>query len=51
VPAARRCARIVGVERSADVLRTARRHFGLDALGVEVAHADTRDCLARTTTR
>jgi spermidine synthase len=36
-------ARIVGGERSAEVLRAARRHFGLDALGVEVVHADARD--------
>lgn len=40
-------ARIVGVERSAGVLRAARRHFGLDALGVEIVHADARDYLAR----
>jgi SAM-dependent methyltransferase len=41
-------ARIVGVERSASVLRAARRHFDLDALGVEVVHADARDYLARS---
>jgi spermidine synthase len=41
-------ARIAGVERSAEVLRAARRHFGLDALGVEVVHADARDYLARS---
>jgi spermidine synthase len=40
-------ARIVGVERSAEVLRAARRHFDLDALRVEVVHADARDYLAR----
>jgi spermidine synthase len=40
-------ARIVGVERSADVLRAAHRHFGLGALGVEVVQADARDYLAR----
>jgi len=33
-------ARIVGVERNADVVRAARRHLGLDALGVEVVVAD-----------
>jgi spermidine synthase len=41
-------ARIVGVERSPEVLRAARRHFGLDALGVEVVQADARDYLARS---
>jgi spermidine synthase len=33
-------ARIVGVERDRDVLRLARRHFGLDALRVEVVEDD-----------
>src|SRR5215470_3959084 len=41
-------ARIVGVERSAGVLRAARRHFDLDAVGVEIVHADARDYLARS---
>ena len=33
-------ARIVGVERDREVLRLARRHFGLDGLGVEVVTDD-----------
>lgn len=33
-------ATIVGVDRDADVLRVARREFGIDALGVEFAVAD-----------
>lgn len=33
-------ARIVGIERDHDVLRLARRHFGLDRLGVEVVTDD-----------
>jgi len=33
-------ARIVGVERSREVVRAARRHLGLDGLGVEVVVAD-----------
>ena len=33
-------ARIVGVEFSAEVLAAARSHFDLDAIGVEVVHAD-----------
>lgn len=41
-------ARIVGVERDREVLRTARRRFGLSALGVEVVVADARAWLART---
>ncbi|HEX5067400.1 MAG TPA: fused MFS/spermidine synthase [Myxococcota bacterium] len=41
-------ARIVGVERSREVLRAARRHFDLDALGVEVVHADAREYLAQS---
>ncbi|HVH17300.1 MAG TPA: fused MFS/spermidine synthase [Myxococcota bacterium] len=41
-------ARIVGVERSAEVLRAARRHFDLDALGVEIVHADAREYLAES---
>jgi spermidine synthase len=40
-------ARIVGVERSAEVLRAAHRHFGLGALGLEIVQADARDYLAR----
>ena len=44
-------ARIVGVERSAGVLRAARRHFDLDALGVEIVHADAREYLARSRAR
>ena len=33
-------ARIVGVEKSREVVRAARRHLGMDALGVEVVVAD-----------
>ena len=40
-------AKIVGVERSGDVLREARRHLDLDALGVEIVQGDARDYLAR----
>jgi len=40
-------ATIVGVERDAGVLRAARRHFGLDALDLEVVRADAREFLAR----
>jgi SAM-dependent methyltransferase len=40
-------ARIVGVEMSPEVVRAARRHFGLDALGVEVVLADARTYLER----
>ena len=36
-------ARIVGVELDREVLRAARRHFDLDALGVEVVNADARE--------
>ncbi len=36
---------VVGVELDAEVLRTARRWLGLDALGVEVVRADARDFL------
>ncbi len=36
-------ARIVGVERDPDVVRVARRAFGLDEIGVEVIRADARD--------
>ena len=39
-------ARIVGVERSADVVRMARRHLDLDALGLEVVIDDARAFLA-----
>ena len=41
-------ARIVGVEASAEVIRAARRHFELDALGVDVVHDDARRFLGRT---
>jgi SAM-dependent methyltransferase len=44
-------ARIVGVEWSAEVLRAARRHMGLDALGIECVRADARDYLARVRRR
>ena len=44
-------AHIVGVEASAEVLRAARRHFGLDELGVEVVCDDARRFLARTRRR
>ena len=44
-------ARIVGVERDAEVLRAARRWFGLDALGLEAVEADARRYLARTRRR
>jgi len=44
-------ARIVGVERSAGVLRAARRHFDLDAVGVEIVHADAREYLAQSRAR
>ncbi len=40
-------ARIVGVERDAGVLRAARRHFDLGALGLEIVQADAREFLAR----
>jgi spermidine synthase len=40
-------ARIDGAEWSGDVLRAARRHIELDALGVQVVHADAREYLAR----
>ena len=41
-------ARIVGVERSSDVLEAARQHFDLDDLGVEVVHADAYAYLRRS---
>ncbi|MGH0029753.1 MAG: spermidine synthase [Myxococcota bacterium] len=41
-------ARIVGIERSAEVIRAARRWFDLDALGVDVHCADARRFLARS---
>src|SRR5262245_44088647 len=44
-------ARIVGVERSAEVVRAARRHLGLDRLGVEVVVADARTYLERARAR
>jgi spermidine synthase len=40
-------ARIVGVEIDREVVRAARRWFGLDALGVEVVRADALQFLAR----
>jgi spermidine synthase len=40
-------AEIVGVERECEVLRLARRHFGLDHLGVELRAEDARGYLAR----
>lgn len=40
-------ARIVGVERSVEVIRAARRWFDLDRLGVEVVHEDAQRYLAR----
>ena len=44
-------ARIVGVERSAEVIRAARRWFDLDALGVEVVRDDARRFLQRSRRR
>jgi spermidine synthase len=41
-------ARIVGVERSAEVIRAARRWFDLDALDVEVIREDARHFLTRS---
>lgn len=41
-------ARIVGVERSAEVIRAARRWFDLESLGVEVVHEDARRFLGRS---
>ena len=38
---------IVGVERDAEVLRLARRHFGLDRLGVELVRGDALAYLRR----
>jgi spermidine synthase len=40
-------AEIVGVERDREVLRLARRHFGLDHVGVELRAQDARGYLAR----
>ena len=40
-------AEIVGVEYDARVLRLARRHFGLDALGLEIVVEDALDYLTR----
>lgn len=40
-------AEMVGVELDADVLRMARRHFGLDALGIEVIAGDALRYLRR----
>jgi len=40
-------ARIVGVERSLEVIRAARRWFDLDALEVDVVHDDAQRYLAR----
>jgi len=44
-------AAIVGVEYDGAVLRAARRHFGLDALGLEVVTGDARAYLERTRRR
>ena len=44
-------ARIVGVEFSAEVLAAARSHFDLDAIGVEVVHADAHAFLRRSRAR
>jgi spermidine synthase len=41
-------ARIVGVERSAEVIRAARRWFDLDSLDLEVVHEDARRYLGRS---
>jgi spermidine synthase len=40
-------AEIVGVERDAEVLRLARRHFGLDRIGLELVVADALAYLKR----
>jgi len=40
-------AEIVGIERDREVLRLARRHFGLDRVGVELCAEDARGYLAR----
>ena len=44
-------ARIVGVELSAEVLAAARKHFDLDAIGVEVVHGDAHAFLRRSRAR
>jgi spermidine synthase len=44
-------ARIVGVEIDPEVVRLAREHFELDALGVEVVQADASAFLARSRER
>ena len=44
-------ARIVGVEFSAEVLAAARKHFDLDAIGVEVVHGDAHAFLRRSRAR
>jgi spermidine synthase len=44
-------ARIVGVERDPEVVRAARRWFGLDALGLEVVQGDARSYLERSRRR
>ena len=44
-------AEIVGVEKSDEVLRAARRHLDLDQLGVEVVQADAREYLVRSRRR
>jgi len=44
-------ATIVGIEHDRDVLRAARRHFGLDRLGVELRAVDARDYLDAETRR
>lgn len=40
-------ARLVGVDRDREVLRAARRHFGMDALGIEVVADDAFRYLRR----
>ena len=40
-------AELVGVDRDRDVLRAARRHFGMDALGIEVVADDAFRYLRR----
>lgn len=44
-------AEILGVELDADVVRLAREHFELDALGIDVEIADAREWLAKSSAR
>jgi spermidine synthase len=44
-------AEIVGVERDREVLRLARRHFGLDRLGIELVVGDALEYLRRERSR